>query len=161
MTDWEPPKRLFCPLGFRVLLRSGLLEEIAGVSLSMAHQACKLSTHSEWQCGPSLQRVFESVLDQLMMQKCKKTIEEEEEMTEWINVEVLEGWEILVKKGGDTKRYHDALMKDECVLVVEHAIADFRVQHGIDGRALTVYVIGALHEGFDEKDNDGDPCYPS
>ena len=52
-------------------------------------------------------------------------------------------------------------MKDECVFVVKRAIADFGAQHGINGNALTEYVIGALHEGFNEKDDGGDPYYPS
>ena len=90
-TDWEAFKKLFCPLGLRLLLWSRLLEAISGVSLDVAHQACKLSPYSQWQCGLSLQRVFETVLDQSMMRKYKKTIEEEEEMTKWINAEVLEG----------------------------------------------------------------------
>jgi len=75
----------------------------------------------------------------------------EEEMTTFLNVEVLEKWELLVKKGGDTTRYRDVLMKDECVFVVQRAIADFGVQHWIDGNALTDYVIGALHEKFNEE----------
>jgi hypothetical protein len=48
-----------------------------------------------------------------MMRKYKWAIDEEEE-TAKINAEVLESWELLVKKGGDTKRYCDALLKDEC-----------------------------------------------
>ncbi len=52
-------------------------------------------------------------MDQLMMRKYKWAIDEEEE-TAKINAEVLESWELLVKKGGDTKWYRDALLKDEC-----------------------------------------------
>ena len=63
-TDWEASKKLFRPLRFRVLLWPGLLKAIARVSLRVAHQARELPTHSGWQCGPSLQRVFETVLDQ-------------------------------------------------------------------------------------------------
>ena len=73
---------------------------------------------------------------------------------------MLENWELLVKKGGDTRQYCDAFLKDECVFVVVDAIADFGVQHGIDGQALTDYVIGALHERINRSDDVGDPYYP-
>ena len=49
------------------------------------------------------------------------------------------------------------LLKDECVFVVEDAIADFEVQHGFNGQALTDYVIGALCEKINEEDDGGDP----
>ena len=55
---------------------------------------------------------------------------------------MLEGWELLVKKGGDTMQYCDALVKDECVFVAEHAIDHFGVQE------ITDYVIRALHESL-------------
>ena len=45
-----------------------------------------------------------------MMQKYKGVVQEEEENNE-IHAEVLEGWEFLVKKGGNTKQYCDALLK--------------------------------------------------
>ena len=61
-----------------------------------------------------------------MMRKYKRAIDEEEETAE-INTEVLENWELLVKKGGNTRRYRDAFLKDECVFVVVDAIADFGV----------------------------------
>ena len=66
-----------------------------------------------------------------MMQKRKRMIEEEEEKTGWINTEVLEGWKLLVKKVGDIMRYCDALMKDECVFVVEHAFAHLGCSMGL------------------------------
>ena len=79
-------------------------------------------------------------------------------MAGWINTEVLEGWNLLVKKGGNTMHYCDVLMKHECVFVVDHAFGHFGVQHGIGGNAITDYVIGALHESFYERDDGG---YPS
>ena len=78
--------------------------------------------------------MFETVLDQSMMWKYKRAIDVEEETAE-INAEVLENWELLVKKSGDTRRYRDVFLKDECVYVVEEAIADFGVRHGIDGQS--------------------------
>ena len=61
-TDWEASMTLFCPLGFQVILQSGLLEAIAEVSLRFARQA-KLSTYEGLQSGPNLRRVFKTVLD--------------------------------------------------------------------------------------------------
>ena len=94
------------------------------------------------------------------MQKYKRAVEEVDE-TKAIHEVVLESWELLVKKGGDTKRYHDALLKDECAYLVERAIADFGVQHRACGQALTDYVIGFLGERFNSSDDGGDPYYPS
>ena len=74
--------------------------------------------------------MFESLLYQSVMQKYKRTIDEEKGTVE-INAQVLENWEFLVKKDGDTGRYRDAFLKDERVFVVVDAIADFGVQHGI------------------------------
>ena len=69
---------------------------------------------------------------------------------------------MLVKKGGDTRRYRDALLKDKCVFAVEDAIADFGMEHGVCCQALMVYVIGALRARFDERDEAGGfPYYPS
>ena len=65
-----------------------------------------------------------------MMQKYKRAIDEEEGTAE-INTEVLENWELLVKKDGNTRRYCDAFLKDERVFVVVDAIADLGLQHGI------------------------------
>ena len=86
---------------------------------------------------------------------------EEGEETKEINAELLKNWELLVKKCGDTKRYRDAFLKDECVYMVERAIADFGVQHGIYGQALTDYVSGALYERINGSDDGGDPYCPS
>ena len=52
-TDWESRVLLFRPLGFGVLLRSGLLEATADVSLCFARQA-QLLTWGRLQCGPNL-----------------------------------------------------------------------------------------------------------
>ena len=41
-SDWEAHMTLFRPLGFRVLIQSGLLEAIAGESLRFARQAARL-----------------------------------------------------------------------------------------------------------------------
>ena len=44
--DGRGNNMLFCLLGFWVLLESRLLEAIARLSLSAAHQACRLSTYN-------------------------------------------------------------------------------------------------------------------
>ena len=98
--------------------------------------------------------MFRTVLDKLMMQEYKKAIEEEEETTK-ISAYVLKNWELLVKKGGDTRRFCDALLKDKCGVVVEDAIADFGREHGICPQALTDYVIGALYERINGSDDGG------
>ena len=82
-------------------------------------------------------------------------------MTAKINAEVLENWELLVKKGGNIRRYRDAFLKDEFVFVVVDAIADFGGQHWIGSQALTDYVISALHERINRSGDGGDPYYPS
>ena len=74
--------------------------------------------------------VFETLLYQAMMQKYKRAIGKEKG-TSKINAEVLENWELLVKKDGNTRWYRDAFLKDERVFVVVDAIADFGLQHGI------------------------------
>ena len=81
-------------------------------------------------------------------------------MTTFLNAEVLEKWELLIKKGGDTRRYSVTMIKDECVFVVECMFAEFGVQHGIGGQALTDYVIGYLYKRLNSGDG-GDPYYPS
>ena len=86
-TFWEASVTLFCSLGLRVLLQSGLLKAIARVSLSFAQQA-ELTTYGGMPHGPNLQCVFRTELDTTMMQKYKRAIKEEEEMTR-INEEVL------------------------------------------------------------------------
>ena len=112
------------PAWFWMLLRSRLLEAIARGSLRAACQVCKLPTYNEWQCGPNLQSMFETLLYQSMMQKYKRAIEEEK-VTAKINAEVLENRELLVKKDGNTRRYCDAFLRNERVFVVVDAIADF------------------------------------
>ena len=52
-TDWESHVLLFRPLGFGVLLRSGLLQATADVSLRFAWKA-KPFTLGGVQCGPNL-----------------------------------------------------------------------------------------------------------
>jgi len=134
-----------------VLLWSGLLKATADVSLRCARQA-KLSTYGSLQCGFNLQRVFGTVLDKLMMRKYKEVVEEEEEKNE-THPEVLESWELFVKKGGDTKRYRDALLNIECAYSVENAIAEFGKEHGVCGQALTDFVISFLDKRFNSGDN--------
>jgi len=68
--------------------------------------------------------------------------------------------ELLVKKGGDTKWYCDALWKLECAYMVEDVIAKFGRQHGVCGQALTGYVVGFLHRRLHSGDGN-DPYYPS
>ncbi len=68
-----------------------------------------------------------------------------------------------LKKGGNTTRYSDALMKQECVTAVEELIANFGVQHNIDGDRITEHVIHTLHEKFYNmvEVDDPQPYYPS
>ena len=63
-----------------------------------------------------------------------------------IDVNVEEGWELLVKKGGNPKRYCDAALKVGCGYLVEDLIANFGRWHGVFGDVLTSYVGGFLHE---------------
>ena len=70
---------------------------------------------------------------------------EEEGDTSGIDVNVEEGWELLVKKGGNPKRYHDAVLKVECGYLVEDLIVNFGRRHGVCCDALTDYVGGFLH----------------
>ena len=60
--DWDSNVLLLCPLGFGVLLWSGLLKATADVSFCFAHQA-QLSRWESLQCGPNMRRVFGAVLD--------------------------------------------------------------------------------------------------
>jgi hypothetical protein len=80
-----------------------------------------------------------------MMRKYKRVVEEEGN-TSGINVDVEEGWELLVKKSGNPRRYRDALLKVECGYMVERLIADFGRRHGVCGDALTNYVGSFLHK---------------
>jgi hypothetical protein len=52
-TDWKLYLLLYCPLGFRVLLWSGLLQVMADVILRFARQAQPF-TGGGVQCGPNL-----------------------------------------------------------------------------------------------------------
>ena len=159
MTDWNDLEKSSRPLKFRVLLRFKLLEAIARVNLRFARQA-KLLTYGGLECGPNLQRVFRTVLDKSMMQRYKRAMKKEEE-TAKINKEVLGNWKLLVKKDGDTRRYRDAFLKDDCAFAVKDTITDFGMEHGICLQALVDYVIGALRESFDLRAEDGGwPYYP-
>jgi hypothetical protein len=64
-----------------------------------------------------------------MMQFYKEAVKADD--TNTIHVEVEEGWKLLLRKDGDTRRYRDALLKDECSHLVEDAIAEFGMQHGV------------------------------
>ena len=93
-TDWKSHLLLYRPLGLGVLLWSRFLQATADVSLFFAQQ--------DWlwgglQCESNLQRVFGSVLDKSMMRRYKRVVEEEGD-TSGIDVNVEEGWELLVKK---------------------------------------------------------------
>ena len=87
-----------------MLLQTGLLEAISVVSLRFSRQA-KL-----FECVPNLQCAFRAVLGMSMMQMYKKAVKEEEETTK-IHEEVLECWELLVKKGGNIDWYRDTFIK--------------------------------------------------
>ena len=94
------------------------------------------------------------------MQKYKRAMKEEDEATK-INKELLGNWKLLIKKDGDTRRYRDAFLKDDCAFAVKDTITDFGMEHGICLQALTDYVIGALCESFDSRAGDGGwPYYP-
>jgi hypothetical protein len=93
-----------------------------------------------------------------MMWAYEEVVEEEEENK--LHAEVLEGWTLLVRKGGNTKRYHGFLWKLECAYLVEDDIAEFGRQHEVCGQALTDYVIGYLYKRLNSGDG-GDPYYPS
>ena len=110
---------LLRPIGFGVLLWSGLLEATADVCLWFARQA-QLSTYGGFQVGPNLLRVYRTVLGRAMMEMYKEAVWEDENIA--MHVEVEEGWKLLLRKDGNTRRYHDALLKDECAYLVEEAI---------------------------------------
>ena len=88
MTDWVSGLSLLRPIGFGVLLRSGLLEATADVCLRFARQA-QLSTWGGLQVGPNLLRVYGTVLWRSMMQRYKEAVEEDD--TNKMHVEVEEG----------------------------------------------------------------------
>jgi hypothetical protein len=97
------------------------------------------------------------VLDKSMMRRYKRVVEEEED-TSRIEVNVKEGWELLLQKGGSPASYHDAVLKVECGNLVEDLIAGFGRRHGVCGDALTNYVGGFLHRLF--SGDRLDPYYP-
>jgi hypothetical protein len=92
------------------------------------------------------------------MQLYKEAVEEND--TNKMHVEVEEGWKLLLKKGGDARRYRDALLKDECAYLVKGAIAEFGMQHGVCRDALSSHVQGFLYRRFYEGDGQ-DPYYSS
>jgi hypothetical protein len=93
-----------------------------------------------------------------MMQMYKEAVEEDD--TNEMHVEVEEGWKLLLKKGGDARRYRDALLKDKCAYLVEGAIAEFGLWHGVCRNALSSYVQGFLYRRLYEGDGK-DPYYTS
>jgi len=57
-------------------------------------------------------------------------------------------------------RYQDALLKDECAYLVEDAIAEFSMRHGVCRNALSSHVQGFLCGRLNEHDGQ-DPYYSS
>jgi hypothetical protein len=80
-----------------------------------------------------------------MMREYKRVVKKEGD-TVRIDMNVEAGWGLFVKNGGDPKRYHDAVLKEECGSLVVDLIADFGRRHGVSGDALTHYVGGILHD---------------
>jgi hypothetical protein len=75
-----------------------------------------------------------------------------------MHVGVEEGWKLLLRKGGDTRRYRDALLKDKCAFFVKVAIAEFGMQHGVCRNALLSHVQVFLSRRLYEGDGQ-DPYY--
>ena len=67
-TDWMSHLWLLRPLGFGLLLRSGLLQATAVVCLRFAQQAVPFMWGGV-ECGPKLQRAFDILLGKSMMQR--------------------------------------------------------------------------------------------
>ncbi len=167
-TDWLVGQRALRLLGYKILVRSGLLEAIAEVSLRAAHQARGFMTyHQSCDCGEKLQRAFHDVLGKAMMRMYKKMVEDDaERLIPQLNAEVLEGWELFVKKGCDTTRYSNAIMMQECVAAVEDLIDGFGERHNIDSNCITDHVLRSLYESLygtewsnsetEDDDTDGD-----
>ena len=109
MTDWVSGLSLLRPIGFGVLLRSGLLEATVDVGLRFARQA-QLSTWGGVPHGPNLLRLYRTMLGRSMVQMYKAAVEEDD--TNKMHAEVEEGWKLLLRKDGSTRRYRDALLKD-------------------------------------------------
>ena len=80
-----------------------------------------------------------AVLDKSVMREYKRVVEKEGDPS-GIEANVEAGWELLVKNGGNTKRYHDAVLKVECGNLVEDLIAGFGRRHVVSGDALTYYM---------------------
>ena len=163
-TNWKAGHRLLRVLGCKVLFRSGLLEAFVGVSLCAAHQARGFTTYEKrYDCGEKLERVFNKVLDQSTMRLYKKLLKDEPDgMIPEIHPNELVGWESLVKKGGDTTRYSDLLMMEECTACVEDLIAELSERHNLDENKLTDYVINTLCKSFRMNVAEfGDTYYPS
>ena len=75
-----------------------------------------------------------------------------------MHAEVEEGWKLLLRKDGSTRRYRDALLKDKCAYLVKDAIAEFGMQHGVCRNALSSHVQGFLYRRLYEDDGQ-DPHY--
>ena len=63
-----------------------------------------------------------------------------------------------MKKGGNARRYRDALLKDKCAYLVKNAIAGFGVQQGVSRDALTSHVQGFMRRRLYVGDGQ-DPYY--
>ena len=65
-----------------------------------------------------------------------------------------------MRKGGEPKRYRDALLKDKCAYLVKNTIAGFGLQHGVCRDALSSHVQGFLCRRLYEGDGQ-EPYYSS
>ena len=74
MMDWVSGSSLLRPIGFGVLLWSGLLKAIADVCLWFAWQS-QPSTCGSFPVGPNLLRLYRTVLGWRMMQMYKAAVE--------------------------------------------------------------------------------------
>ena len=126
MTDWVSGLSLLRPIGFGVLLRSGLLEATVDVGLSFAWQA-QLSTWGGVPHGPNLLRLYRTVLGRLMMKMYKAVVKEDD--TNEMHTEVEEGWRLLLRKDGSTRRYREALLKDKCANCWRKGLSTRSIQH--------------------------------
>ena len=63
-----------------------------------------------------------------------------------------------MKMGDNARRYRDALLKYKCGYLVEDAIAEFGLRHGVCKNALLSYVQGFLYRRLYEDDG-RDPYY--
>ena len=97
MTDWESGSILLRPIGFGVLLGSGLREAAVNVGLWFARTA-QVLTWGSAPHGPHALRLYRTVLGRLMMQMYKKAVREGD--THELHVEGEEGCRLLLRKGG-------------------------------------------------------------